>query len=378
MDIHNNDKEMLTQDNEETKGKLKLFLGYAPGVGKTYAMLGEASRRKKRGKNVVAGYIEFHNRPETLEQLGTIPVIPRKKITIGDRIYEEADIEHIIALHPDLVLIDELAHTNAPGSKNEYRYQDVLELINAGISVYTTMNIEHVESLNDVIEQITGVIVEETIPDSIIDLVDEIVIVDLTPDALRNRLQRGQIYKPEMIDNALQNFFRKGNLTALRELTLRQIADDVDDDLQVYMREKNIKENWSVNERIMVAISAHPASKALIRRGARMAKRLKCELYVVNVEAKHIFEPKPDEKQLEQLHNYQCLANRLGAKTVTLKGRSIASELADFAIEKQISKLIIGHSNRTNWQNIIRGSIATQLLKVLKNTEIIFVPSKYE
>lgn len=370
-----NNFELIIQPKSKPKGKLRLFLGYAPGVGKTFSMLNEANRRLKRGQNIIIGYIEPHDRPETLEQIGQLPFVPYKQFIYNGKTFTEPDVEEIIKVHPEIVLIDELAHTNAPGSKNEKRYQDVLEIINAGINVHTTMNIQHFDSLNDVIEQVTGIVVNETIPDNIIDSVDEIINVDLTPDGLRNRLQRGQVYKKAVIDNALQNFFRKGNLIALRELALRKIADDVDDDLQSYMHSNNIKEHWNVNEKVLVAISANRYSKTLILRGIRMANRLKCPLLVVDVEIQSIFEPKRDFKQLTLMHKYRNLAQRLGAQTFTLKGKSVASELTKFAIEKKISKLIIGHSNQSTIRRIFRGNIVSKLLKTLKNIEIIIVPT---
>ncbi|CUP56619.1 histidine kinase [Clostridium baratii] len=357
----------------EEKGKLKIFLGYAPGVGKTYTMLNEANRRYNRGEDVVIGYFESHGRLDTINQIKSLPELPLKEISYNSITFKELNVPLIIERNPKLVLVDELAHTNAPGSKNKKRYEDVLEILNAGINVYATVNIQHLESLNDVISQITGVIVHETIPDSII-ATAEIVVIDIPPDSLRKRLKRGNVYKTDLIQRALKNFFRIGNLNALRELTLRQIADEVDCTLNEYKEIHNIHDNWHTAEKVMVSISSNPKSKRLIRFGARIAKKYKCPLYVVYVNCTHSIYPKDNPEILKSLDENINLAKKFDATIVTLKGKSISSELIKFSKEKNITKLIIGHSKRTRLQKFFRGSTVNKLLEGSKNIEIIVVP----
>lgn len=357
----------------EEKGKLKIFLGYAPGVGKTYTMLNEANRRYDRGEDVVIGYFESHGRLDTINQIKSLPELPLKEISYNSITFKELNVPLIIERNPKLVLVDELAHTNAPGSKNTKRYEDVIEILNAGINVYATVNIQHLESLNDVISQITGVIVHETIPDSII-ATAEVVVIDIPPDSLRKRLKRGNVYKTDLIQRALKNFFRIGNLNALRELTLRQIADEVDCTLNEYKEIHNIHDNWHTAEKVMVSISSNPKSKRLIRFSARIAKKYKCPLYVVYVNCTHSIYPKDNPEILKSLDENINLAKKFDATIVTLKGKSISSELIKFSKEKNITKLIIGHSKRTRLQKFFRGSTVNKLLEGSKNIEIIVVP----
>lgn len=369
-------EEALKQCNQENRGKLKIFIGYAPGVGKTYSMLNEGNRRATRGKDIVIGYVESHQREETISQIGDLEIMPRKKIEYNNVVMEEMDTEAIIARKPQTVLVDELAHTNVPGSKNQKRYEDVEEILCNGINVVTTLNIQHMESLNDVIRQITGIAVRETIPDYIVEQADEVVVVDITPDALQNRLKRGNIYNLEKVPQALKNFFRKGNLNALRELALRQTAEEVDEELEEYMKEHGIKDNWQIVERVMVCISPSPSAKKLIRRGARIARRYKCEWLVVSVDCTHRLAPKTTPKQMEMLENYNKLAKQLGAGVVTLTGKSISGQLANFAHERHITQIIIGHSKRTKLQTLLRGSTVSKLLKQTKNIEVHVIPNE--
>lgn len=368
-------EEALKRANEEIKGNLKIFLGYAPGVGKTYSMLNEANRRAVRGQDVIIGYLETHGRTETEGQVFTLEVIPRKKIGYNGIYMDEMDTEAIIRRKPSVVLVDELAHTNVPGSHYKKRYEDVQEILDHGINVISTLNIQHLESLNDVIKQITGVTVRETIPDKIVDNALEIVVVDITPDALQSRLKRGNVYKSENIDRALKNFFRKGNLNALREIALRQTAEGVDEDLEEYMKEHGIKDNWYTVERVLVCISASPSAKKLIRRGARIAKRNKCEWTVTDVNCTHFSAPKLTKKDLELLESHYKLAKQLGAEVETLSGKSVSQELARFAEQKHITQMIIGHSRRTKLQTFLRGSTVAKLLKLLKDVEIHVIPN---
>jgi len=357
------------------KGKLKIFIGYAPGVGKSFTMLNEGNRRHQRGEDLVIGYVELHGRPETEKQIGDLEVVPRQMIEYGGKIMEEMDTAAIIRRHPTTVLVDELAHTNVPGSKYAKRYEDVDEILRAGINVITTLNVQHLESLNDVIKQITGVTVRETIPDSIVENADEIVAVDITVDALLNRLKRGDIYKKDKITDALGNFFREGNLNALREISLRQTAQEVDEELEMYMKAHGIKENWQTTERILVCVSPSPNAKRLIRRGALIARRYRCEWFVVAVESPLLFSQKWTQKEKEELGNNFTLAKQLGAATTILSGRNISDALAKFAREKNITQIVIGHSEKSPFQAIFTGSTASKLLSGTKNIAIHVIPT---
>lgn len=368
-------EEALNICNRQNRGTLKIFLGYAPGVGKTFAMLNEANRRLKRGQDVVIGYVENHGRAETDEQIGSVPVLPRKKITHNGVEMEELDTEAVLNRHPETVLIDELAHTNVPGSQKKKRYEDVMEILQAGINVVSTLNIQHLESLNDVVFQITGIRVNETIPDKILQHADEVVVVDLTPDALQNRMRRGGVYNPEKVPQALKNFFRKGNLNALRELVLRQAAEEVDEDLDAYMKREGIKDNWHTVERLMVCISSSPNSKKLIRRGARIAGRYKCEWYVVTVSStRHFYNNTKSEADKKMLHSHLQLAEQLGAESVELTGRSVSETLAAYANQRHITQIIMGQSTRTKIETFYRGSTVNKLIKLVNNVEIHLIP----
>lgn len=367
-------EEALRKANKQDKGRLKIFIGYAPGVGKTFSMLNEANRRFVRGDDIVIGYLETHQRKETEDQVGSLEFIPRKKVEYNNIALEEMDTDAIIKRRPKVVLIDELAHTNAPGSKNKKRYEDVNEILQSGIDVISTLNIQHLESLNDVIKQITGITVRETVPDTIVENADEVVVVDITPDSLLNRLKRGNVYKVNTVESALRNFFRKGNLNALRELTLRQTAQEVNEDLEEYMEEHGIKENWQTVERVMVCITPSNYAKKLIRRGARIARRYKCEWYVVSVKSTRYYLPNLTEKEMELQENNFKLAKQLGAEIISLTGKSVSSELAKFASERHITQIIIGHSRRTKIEKILRGSTVTKLLKQTKDIEVHIIP----
>lgn len=366
-------KEALEAYKRQNTGSLKIFLGYAPGVGKTYTMLNEANRRLERGKDVVVGYFESHDREQTIKQVKSLPMIPLKEITYNSITLKEMDVDAIIERNPELVLVDELAHTNVPGSKNKKRYEDVLEILNAGINVYSTMNLQHLESLNDIVKQITGVNVNETIPDKII-AESEVVVIDMPPEALRKRLERGNIYKPYLIESALKNFFRAGNLSALRELTLRQIADEVDEDLEEYKNKHDIHDNWHTSEKIMVSISSNPKSKRLIRFGARLAKKYKCPWYVVYVNCTHFMSPKETLDRIRDLNSNMELANKLNGTVIKLESTSISKALLKFADEKHITKLVIGHPKRTRLQKLFRGSTINKFLEHAKDIQIIVVP----
>lgn len=324
---------------EKTKGIFKLFLGYAPGVGKTYSMLSEGIRRHGRGEDVVIGVLETHGRKGIEELAPELEAVPRRSIEYKGTTFEEMDVDAIIARKPAVVLVDELAHTNIPGSKNRKRYEDVQQILAARIDVLSTLNIQHMESLAPTVRSITGVTVRETVPDWVPLMANETVMVDLTPEALQQRMERGDVYAKEKVHQALTNFFRRGNLIALRELALRQVAEHVDRSLESYMSAKEIEDNWPVRERLAVCISANPSAQYLIARGARMARRLDAELYVVHVDTGK--EPGNDQRALDANIRF---AEDLGAKVVQLRGKSIAGSMAMFAKEKHVTQIIFGRS----------------------------------
>jgi two-component system sensor histidine kinase KdpD len=368
-------EEALKKLKEEQRGRLKIYIGYAPGVGKTYAMLNDANSRFEKGEDIVIGYLESHQRKETEAQIGKLETISRKMVKYNGVAMDEMDTNSIIERRPETVLIDELAHTNVPGSENKKRYEDVEEILNQGINVVSTLNIQHLESLNDIVRQITGVTVRETIPDKIIEDAYEVVVIDIAPISLQSRLKGGYVYKHENIGRALKNFFRLGNLNALREIALRQTAEEVDEELEEYRKEHGIKDNWHIIERVMVCISPSPTSKKLIRRGARIAKKYKCEWVVVNVNSTRIFAQKMTNKDSEMLEGHFKLAKQLGGDVVNLNGKSISLELAKFATQKYITQIIIGHSTRTKLQTLLRGSTVTRLLKLTKDIEVHVIPN---
>jgi len=339
---------------EKIKGGLKLFLGYAPGVGKTYSMLTEAIRRHSRGEDVAVGVVETHGRKGIAELVPQLECIPRKKIEYKGTIFEEMDVDAIVKRHPQVVLVDELAHTNIPGSKHRKRYEDVLQILEAKIDVLSTVNIQHIESVAPTVNVFTGVVVRETVPDWVLQVADEIVMVDLTPEALQNRMKRGDVYGKEKVEQSLKNFFRRGNLIALRELALRQVAEQVDRSLSSYMDEKDIQENWAVRERIAVCISSNPRAQYLLARAARMARRMDAELYAIHVDIGNGNNAR-DEKSLEA--NLQ-FAESLGAKIVRLKGANVPDAAAQFVREKHITQMIFGRTateglNKLRYMNAI-------------------------
>jgi len=333
---------LKVEEKQQTRGRLKIFLGYVAGVGKTYAMLDAAHQRKAEGMDVVVGYIETHGRKETEALLNDLEVLPRREIEYHGVKLSEMDLDKVLARRPRdgtrlLVLVDELAHSNAPGLRHPKRYQDVEEILSEGIDVYTTVNIQHLESLNDVVQQITGVKVRETVPDSVIDEASEIELVDLPPDELLNRLREGKVYVPQQVSRALENFFRKGNLTALRELSLRRAADRVDNQMVDYMHAKSIPGPWSAGERILVCLNTHPLKDHLVRAGRRLADDLNAEWYVVHVETPAYLHSLPGIRAVIQ-RNLR-LAEELGAKVVKITGASVADAVIKFAYENNITKI---------------------------------------
>ena len=334
---------------ERTEGVLKLFLGYAPGVGKTFSMLSEAIRRKSRGEDVVIGIVETHGRKGIAELAPQLEQVPMRKIEYKGTIFEEMDLEAVKARNPRVILVDELAHTNIPGSKHRKRYEDVLELVDCKMEVLSTVNVQHLESIAPTVAAITGIKIRETVPDWVLEHANEIVMVDFTPEALQNRMRRGEVYHTGKVDQALKNFFRRGNLIALRELALRQVAEQVDRSLETYMDQKDIQDPWAVRERIAVCFSSNPRAQYLIARASRMARRMDAELYAIYVDI-GVDTSEQDKNSLQA--NIQ-FSESLGAKVVKLTGKDVSSATAEFVREKHVTQVIFGRSAVEGWRKYL-------------------------
>jgi len=356
------------------RGRHRVYLGIAPGVGKTYTALEELHRRKQRGTDVVIGFIETHGRSKTTELAADLEVVPRKKLEYKGVTVEEMDAEAIIKRHPALALVDELAHTNAPGSTREKRWQDVDDLLDAGITVISTVNIQHVESLADLVENITGVQVRERVPDRVLDAADEVELIDMSPHALRQRMKHGNIYPPERAERALTQFFREGNLIALREMALRKVAQVCEQDLEHYMHQEGIDAAWSAGERVMVCVDDQPQAQNLIRRGWRMANRYKTELLAVFVETPRWASASPETKRA--IEENLRFAEDLGAQLVRLRGSDVAKVLMQIAHEKNVGAIVIGHSRHGRVHELLRGSIVQNLLRVAGDVDVHVVADR--
>jgi two-component system sensor histidine kinase KdpD len=352
------------------RGRHKVFLGYAPGVGKTYTMLSEAQRRRLRGEDVVIGFVEPHKRPETIALLDGLEVVPTKKFEYRGKALEEMDTAAIIARDPEWVLVDELAHTNAPGAAHEKRWQSVEEILDAGINVISTVNVQHFESLNDTVAQITGVHVRETVPDRMLDEADEVLLVDITPEALVNRLNRGVIYMPEKVPQALANFFRRGNLVALRELALRRTADEVDEDLTTFLQGHEVDKTWGANERVLVAVTPRPLGAKLVRRGYQLARRMSGRFWVVYVRLPGVA---LSVKEQQILDEFKDLTLDLGGEVVEMVGADAAAEIIDFATSHQVTYVVMGQSARSRLDEVVRGSIVNRIMRETRNVDIVVV-----
>src|SRR5882762_9881674 len=342
------------------RGTLRIYLGAAPGVGKTFAMLNEGRRRATRGTDVVVGYVECHGRRNTLEQVGGLPVLPRVERTYRGGIFTEMDVDAVLARRPDVALVDELAHTNVPGSGNEKRWQDVERLLDAGINVISTLNIQHLESVNDVVERITGIKQRETIPDAVVRQADQIELVDQTPEALRRRMAHGNIYKSDRIDAALANYFRPGNLAALRELALLWLADRVDAGLERYREQHGITEPWETRERVLVAVTGAPGTEALIRRAARMAQRTHGELLGAHVRSD---DGLAGGGRSDAVERYRQLLTDLGGEFHEVVASDVAAALAELARVENCTQLVLGASRRSRWAELLRGSVINRVLR---------------
>src|SRR6266699_3137549 len=355
---------------ERPSGRLKIFVGAAPGVGKTYEMLQQARARKQDGYDIVVGVVETHGRAETQALLEGFEVVPRKRLEYRGQSLEEMDLDAIIARHPQIVLVDELAHTNAPGSRHPKRYLDVEELLRHGIDVYTTVNIQHIESLNDVVAQITHVRVRETVPDSVFDRADAIELVDLTPDDLIQRLKEGKVYVPRQAERALEHFFSPANLTALRELALRRTADRVDEQLLTQLQARAIPGPWAAGERILVCVSEDPRCAGLVRYAKRLADQLHAPFTALYVETRRSLQFSEEER--DRIADTLRLAEALGGEAITGPAgeRSIADDVLRFAQANNITQIIIGKSTRSRWFEILHGSVVHDLVRRSGNISV--------
>ncbi|MHA6688171.1 ATP-binding protein [Mesorhizobium sp. A556] len=359
---------LLREAATETRGHLKVFLGAAPGVGKTYEMLLSAAAQRRASVDVVIGLVETHGRVETEALIHDFEIVALRRVAYNGRHLEEMDLEAILARKPSLVLVDELAHTNAPGSRHPKRYQDVADLLAAGIDVYTAVNIQHLESLNDVVQQITRIRVRETVPDAFLDQADEIEVIDLTPADLIQRLKEGKVYFPKTAERALSHYFSQGNLTALRELALRRTAQRVDQQLLTHMQAHAISGPWSAGDRILVVVNEHPKAAALVRYARRMAERLRAPWTALYVETPRSL--RLDEAARDRIAAALRMTERLGGEAVTIPGRELAGEILDYAVKNNFSHIVIGRSQRSRLHELLFGSITYEIVKRAGNVAV--------
>ncbi len=354
--------------------KLRVYIGAAPGVGKTYHMLNDAYLMKhQQGVDVVIGLVEPHSRKETADQVRDLEIVPQRVIPYRGVNLKEMDVDAILARHPHTVLVDELAHTNVPGSKNSKRYEDVLELLDAGINVMTAVNIQHLETLNDAVNRSANTIIRETVPDSFLKRADEVVNVDVTVDELRSRLRQGKIYAPEKVEQSLANFFRKGNLNMLRELSLRITAEQVGNQASAYRRTQGL-EQAPIPEKVMVCLSNRPGTERLLRVGARIAGRLASNWYAVYVARPEDDKGHGDPEAYRRLEEYQRMARDLGAQVISLTDRNVADALIRFAQQENISHVVFGQSARSRWDVFLHGSVLNRFLSEIRDVTVQVVP----
>jgi len=364
---------LLAKLKEGEKASLRVYIGAAPGVGKTYQMLEEAQLLKKQGVDIVIAVIETHGRSDTAALVEGLEIVPMRRIEYRGVILEETDVDAVIRRRPAVAIVDELAHTNVPGSRHNKRYEDVYDLLNAGISVITAVNVQHIESLNDAVARTTGVRVRETIPDYVLRRADEVVNVDVSVDMLRTRLRQGKIYSVEKIEQSLNNFFRKGNLSALRELSLRQVAEDQAGKSHDY-REREGLENAVIPETVMVCMASRGSARKLLRTGSRIAGRLSTDWFAVYVETPNEELGRIKPADYAALMENIKLAEELGAKVVKLKARRVADALIDFARREGITHVIFGQSSRSRWDILLHGSVINRFLAEVKDATVHVVP----
>jgi two-component system sensor histidine kinase KdpD len=363
----------IVLERKPESARLRIYIGAAPGVGKTYHMLNDAHMMlHQQGIDVVIGLVETHGRKDTLARIRDLEVVPQREIPYRGVTLKEMDLEAIIARHPHTVVVDELAHTNVPGSKHNKRYEDVLELLDAGINVMTAVNIQHLETLNDAVNRSANTVIRETVPDSFFKRADEVVNVDVTVDELRTRLRQGKIYAPEKVELSLANFFRKGNLNLLRELALRTTAEQVSTRASEYRRNQGL-EQAPIPEKVMVCLSTRPGTERLLRVGSRIAGRLNSNWYAVYV-------TRPDDKghndpdAFHRLEEYQRMARDLGAKVISLTDRNVSDALIRFAQQENISHVIFGQTVRSRWEIFLYGSVLNRFLSEVRDVTVQVVP----
>jgi len=359
------------EEAESLRGKLKIFLGYAAGVGKTYAMLEAAQQRRRDGRDVVAAYVECHGRAETDCLLEALEVMPRARVEYQGMLLQEMDLDAVLARKPDIALVDELAHSNPPGVRHQKRWQDVEELLAAAIDVYTTVNIQHFESLNDVVAQITGVVMRETVPDSLLDLAVEMRLVDIPPEELLQRLQEGKIYIPEQAALAAEQFFKPGNLMALRELSLRRAASRVDDQMRAYMESRSIPGPWPVSEKLLVCVSGSPFSERLIRTTRRLADEMKAPWHTVYIETPG--SGRHERENREQVWRYLRQAESLGSQVASVSGASVAETLIDYALKNNVTKIVVGKPAKSRWREFLRQPLVDQIIRLSATIDVYVV-----
>jgi len=353
--------DVQTDEAKKRRGRLKVFFGMAAGVGKTYAMLEEARKRAAEGLDVLIAYAEPHIRSDTESLLLGLEILPYKIVEYRNARLKELDLDAVLARKPSLVIVDELAHTNAPGMRHPKRWQDVVELLDAGINVYTTLNVQHLESVNDIVERISGVRVRETLPDSVFEQADEVELIDIAPDELLERFKEGKVYRPEQAERAAKHFFNKGNLIALREMALRTTAQRVDVQMQDARREAGVRTAWAASERVLVAISPSPMSPRLVRSARRLAAGMRAEWMAAYVESPRSAHLSPEDRR--RVESTQRLAEELGAKMVTLSGQNVADELVAYAQSHNVTKIVIGKPQRPRWRDLLFGSVVDDLVR---------------
>ena len=364
----------IVLEKKPEPAKLRIYIGAAPGVGKTYHMLNDAYLMKhQQGVDVVIGLVEPHGRKETEARIRDLEIVPLRTIPYKGVDLKEMDVDAILARHPNTVLVDELAHTNVPGSKNRKRYEDVLELLDAGINVLAAVNIQHLETLNDAVNRSANTIVRETVPDNFFKRADEVVNIDLTVEELRTRLRQGKIYAPEKVEQSLANFFRKGNLNMLRELALRTTADKVSSRAAEYRRTQGL-EQAPIPEKVMVCLSTRPGTERLLRIGARVAGRLATNWYAVYVSRPDEDKGHGDPEAFHRLEEHQRMARDLGAQVVTLTDRNVSDALIRFAQQENISHVVFGQSARSRWDILLRGSVLNRFLSEIRDVTVQVVP----
>lgn len=366
-------EQLLAKLHADSRVRLRIYIGAAPGVGKTYSMLQDAHAFRREGVDVVIGFVETYGRSETDAKIGDLEIVPRRRIEYRGVVLEEMDLEAILRRRPQLCVVDELAHTNVPGSTHDKRYQDVVEILEAGIGVLTAVNIQHLETLNDAVGRVTGVRVRETVPDTFLDRADEVVNVDVTVQELQSRLRQGKVYKPEKVEQALSNFFRETNLSTLRELALRAVADEVGDKAASHRQREGL-EPALIPERVMVCMSSNAEATRVIRIGSRIAGRLGARWYAVYVETPREAPGKITPIDREALQRNIALAESLGATVVRVKADRAADGLIEFAKREGITHVIFGQTARSRWEILIKGSTLNRFLEEVRDAAVQVVP----